>query len=171
MVALTDLEQDQPSPETHPSLSVWSIGCLTRKVWLCPQLQVPNTRPLSPLARNEVSPHVTSRAFYKIRCTHLQWRPTGCLAGASSISACTRPFHNGTTTLSTQVSTSARIKTASYLKLLSLCFLNKPDNETLCRTILNKQKCLFSKMEDRKVKQALSRGWYRWEGGGYKERV
>jgi hypothetical protein len=34
-----------------------------------------------------------------------------------------------------------------------------------------KQKCLFTKMEDRKVKQVLSGGWYRWEEGGYKERV
>jgi hypothetical protein len=32
--------------------------------------------------------------------------------------------------------------------------------------ILNKQKCLFSKMESRKVKQVLSGCW-----GGYKERV
>jgi hypothetical protein len=29
----------------------------------------------------------------------------------------------------------------------------------------------FSKMENRKVKQFLSRGWYPWEGGDYKERV
>jgi hypothetical protein len=33
------------------------------------------------------------------------------------------------------------------------------------------QKCLFIKMNDRKVKQVLSGGWYQWEGGGYKERV
>jgi hypothetical protein len=26
-------------------------------------------------------------------------------------------------------------------------------------------------MENRKVKQVLSGGWYQWEGGGYKERV
>jgi hypothetical protein len=37
--------------------------------------------------------------------------------------------------------------------------------------MLNKQKCLFSEMEDRKVKQVLSCGQYQWEGGGYKERV
>jgi chitinase len=39
------------------------------------------------------------------------------------------------------------------------------------RAILNKQTCLFSKMEDRKVKQVLSGGWHQWERGGYKERV
>jgi hypothetical protein len=26
-------------------------------------------------------------------------------------------------------------------------------------------------MENRKVKQVLSGGWYQWEGGGHKERV
>jgi hypothetical protein len=30
---------------------------------------------------------------------------------------------------------------------------------------------IFSKMENRKVKQVLSGGWYQWEGRGYKERV
>jgi hypothetical protein len=30
--------------------------------------------------------------------------------------------------------------------------------------ILNKQKCLFSKTEDKKEKQVLSRRWYKWEG-------
>jgi hypothetical protein len=30
---------------------------------------------------------------------------------------------------------------------------------------------LFKKTENRKVKQVLSRGWYQWKGGGYKERV
>jgi hypothetical protein len=34
--------------------------------------------------------------------------------------------------------------------------------------ILNKQKCLFSKM-DKKVKQVLPVGWYQWEGEEYKE--
>jgi hypothetical protein len=36
---------------------------------------------------------------------------------------------------------------------------------------LNKQKCLFSKTENRKVKQVPSGGWYQWEEGGYKEKV
>jgi hypothetical protein len=27
-----------------------------------------------------------------------------------------------------------------------------------------KQKCLFSKAEDRKVKQVLTGGWHQWEG-------
>jgi hypothetical protein len=40
-----------------------------------------------------------------------------------------------------------------------------------CIAILTKQKCLFSKMENRKVKQVLSGGWYQWEGGKYKERI
>jgi hypothetical protein len=39
-----------------------------------------------------------------------------------------------------------------------------------CIAILNKQKCLFSKMGDKKVKQDLSGGWYQW-GVEYKERV
>jgi hypothetical protein len=30
---------------------------------------------------------------------------------------------------------------------------------------------LFSKTENRRVKQVLSRGWHQWEEGGYKERV
>jgi hypothetical protein len=34
----------------------------------------------------------------------------------------------------------------------------------LCIDILNKQKCV----ENKKVKQVLSGGWYQWEGGGYK---
>jgi hypothetical protein len=37
--------------------------------------------------------------------------------------------------------------------------------------ILNKQKCLFPKTADRKVKQALSGNWSQWERGGDKERV
>jgi hypothetical protein len=38
-------------------------------------------------------------------------------------------------------------------------------NETLYIDVLNKKKSLFfSKMEDRKVKQVLSGGWYQWEG-------
>jgi hypothetical protein len=28
----------------------------------------------------------------------------------------------------------------------------------------------FKKMEDRKVKQVLSGGWYQWQRGGHKER-
>jgi hypothetical protein len=43
-------------------------------------------------------------------------------------------------------------------------------NETSCMTILNKQKCLFSKTENRKTKQILSGSWYWWEGRGYKEK-
>jgi hypothetical protein len=43
--------------------------------------------------------------------------------------------------------------------------------ETPCRPILNRQKCLFSNMENRKIKQILPGGWYHWEGGGYKKRV
>jgi hypothetical protein len=31
-------------------------------------------------------------------------------------------------------------------------------------------KCLFSKTENRKVKQVLPGDWYPWENGGYKER-
>jgi hypothetical protein len=37
-------------------------------------------------------------------------------------------------------------------------------NEILCTGILNEQKYLFSKTEDRKVKQVLSGGWYTWRG-------
>jgi hypothetical protein len=44
-------------------------------------------------------------------------------------------------------------------------------NETPCIAILNKQKCLSLKTENRKVKQVLSGGWYQWEERGYKERV
>jgi hypothetical protein len=39
------------------------------------------------------------------------------------------------------------------------------------KSSFNKQKCLFPKMKDRKVKQILAGSWYQWEGGGYKERV
>jgi hypothetical protein len=35
--------------------------------------------------------------------------------------------------------------------------------ETPRVAILSKQKCLFSKTEDRKVKQVLSGGWHQWE--------
>jgi hypothetical protein len=38
-------------------------------------------------------------------------------------------------------------------------------------TPLNKQKCLFAKTEDRKVKQFLPEGLYQWEGGGCKRRA
>jgi hypothetical protein len=44
-------------------------------------------------------------------------------------------------------------------------------NESPRIAILNKQKCLFSKMKDRKVKQVLSGCWFQWEGRGYKKRV
>jgi hypothetical protein len=45
-------------------------------------------------------------------------------------------------------------------------------NETPCTAILNKQKCLFSKMEDGKVKQVHPIcGFIQWEGRGYKDRV
>jgi hypothetical protein len=37
-------------------------------------------------------------------------------------------------------------------------------NETPYFHMLNKQKCLFSKTKDRKVKQVLSEGWHQWEG-------
>jgi hypothetical protein len=40
-----------------------------------------------------------------------------------------------------------------------------------CRAILNKQKWLLSKIENRKIKQFLSGSWYQWEGGRYKEMV
>jgi hypothetical protein len=50
-------------------------------------------------------------------------------------------------------------------------YTQKCYSETPCIAILNKQKCLFSKVEDWKVKLVLSGGWYQWEGGGYKERV
>jgi hypothetical protein len=36
--------------------------------------------------------------------------------------------------------------------------------------MLNKQKCLFSKAKDRKVKQVLPEAWYQWEGGHRKGR-
>jgi hypothetical protein len=36
---------------------------------------------------------------------------------------------------------------------------------------LNKQKQLFSKIHDRKVKQVLPGGWYQCKGGEYKEDV
>jgi hypothetical protein len=44
-------------------------------------------------------------------------------------------------------------------------------DEHVCIAILNRQKCLFSKMENRKIKQVLSGGWCQWEGRGYKEKV
>jgi hypothetical protein len=47
----------------------------------------------------------------------------------------------------------------------------KCHNETPCIAILYKQKCLFSKTEDGKVKQVPSGSWHQWEGRGYKERV
>jgi hypothetical protein len=47
----------------------------------------------------------------------------------------------------------------------------KSHKETPCRAILNKQKCHFSKTENRKVKQVLSWEWYQREAGGYKKRV
>jgi hypothetical protein len=47
----------------------------------------------------------------------------------------------------------------------------KCPEENPCRAILNKQKYLFSKMENIRVKQVLSGGWYQWEGRGYKERA
>jgi hypothetical protein len=34
-----------------------------------------------------------------------------------------------------------------------------------CIAVLNKQKCLFSKMENRKIKQFLSGGWHQWRQG------
>jgi hypothetical protein len=40
----------------------------------------------------------------------------------------------------------------------------KCHNETPCVVILNKQKCLFSKTENREVKQVLPGVWYQWEG-------
>jgi hypothetical protein len=43
-------------------------------------------------------------------------------------------------------------------------------SESYCIMILNKN-VFFSKIETRKVKQALPGDWYQWEGGGYKERV
>jgi hypothetical protein len=42
----------------------------------------------------------------------------------------------------------------------------KDHNEILFIDILNKQKCLFSKIEDRKIKQELSRGLYLCVGVG-----
>jgi hypothetical protein len=46
----------------------------------------------------------------------------------------------------------------------------KCHSEIPCRAILNKQKCLFSKTENRKVKQVLSGNWYECVGG-YNEMV
>jgi hypothetical protein len=40
----------------------------------------------------------------------------------------------------------------------------KCHNEILCIDVLNKQKCLFSKVEDRNVNQVLSGGGFQWEG-------
>jgi chitinase len=45
----------------------------------------------------------------------------------------------------------------------------KYHNVTPCIDILNK--CLFSKMENRRVKQVLSGCWHQWEGEGHEERV
>jgi hypothetical protein len=36
---------------------------------------------------------------------------------------------------------------------------------TSCRAVLNKQKCLFAQMENKKVKQVLSGDWFQWEAG------
>jgi hypothetical protein len=36
-------------------------------------------------------------------------------------------------------------------------------------SIINEQKCLFLKMENRKLKQVLPGGWHQWGGRGYKE--
>jgi hypothetical protein len=47
----------------------------------------------------------------------------------------------------------------------------KCHKETPCVATLNKQKCLFSKLEDRKVKQVLSGGVVPVGGGGHKERM
>jgi hypothetical protein len=47
----------------------------------------------------------------------------------------------------------------------------KKSLQTPCRAVLYKQKCLFSKTENREVKQILSGSWYQWEGGGHKEKV
>jgi hypothetical protein len=47
----------------------------------------------------------------------------------------------------------------------------KYNSETACVAILNKQKCLFSKMKDRKIKQVPFWCWYQWEWGGYREGV
>jgi chitinase len=38
-------------------------------------------------------------------------------------------------------------------------------------TSLSQQKGLFSKMENREIKQVLSGGWHQWEWGGYREKV
>jgi hypothetical protein len=37
--------------------------------------------------------------------------------------------------------------------------------------ILNKQKCLFSTIKGKEVKQVLCGDWYQWDRGGYKEKV
>jgi hypothetical protein len=47
----------------------------------------------------------------------------------------------------------------------------KCHNETPCVAILNKQKCHFSKMKEKKVKQVLSWDWYQWEEGEHKKCV
>jgi hypothetical protein len=46
----------------------------------------------------------------------------------------------------------------------------KCENETLFIPILNKN-AFFSAMENRKVKEIPSEGWYHWEGIEYKQRV
>jgi hypothetical protein len=39
----------------------------------------------------------------------------------------------------------------------------KCHSETPCVATLNKGKCLFPKMKDRKVKQVPAGGWHQWE--------
>jgi hypothetical protein len=51
----------------------------------------------------------------------------------------------------------------STLKLLHCCYNNKVYSQIPCVAILNKQKCLFSKTDDKEVKQVLSGGWYQRE--------
>jgi hypothetical protein len=40
----------------------------------------------------------------------------------------------------------------------------------LLYSYLKQTKCLFSRTENRKVKQILSGGWHQWDGGKHKER-
>jgi hypothetical protein len=54
--------------------------------------------------------------------------------------------------------------------MLLYIYIWKSHNETPCLAMLNKQK-YFKKMENRKIKQILSEGWYLQVGGVYKERV
>jgi hypothetical protein len=51
-----------------------------------------------------------------------------------------------------------------------ICIHGKCPNETPCIAILNKQKCRFSKTENRNVNQVLPGGLVSVGGGGYKER-